>query len=129
MAFLAEQASDQFIQARQVGVHLGVPTDSALKVLQALARHGLIQSQLGRSGGYRLSRPADLITIAQVVEAVRGPIQGRAHLSTSDNKLTREIDILQGLCDKAAITLRAEFDRLTVADLRRTAPVSACVNS
>ena len=46
MAFLAEQPTGSVIQARQVGGHLGIPTDSALKILQVLARHGLLASQL-----------------------------------------------------------------------------------
>ena len=42
LAFLAEQESDTVVQARQVAAHLGIPTDSALKILQTLARQELI---------------------------------------------------------------------------------------
>lgn len=44
------------------------------KILKALAREGVLQSQRGAKGGYRLARPASLITVAEVIEALDGPI-------------------------------------------------------
>ena len=44
------------------------------KVLQRLARRGLLASHHGTRGGYRLSRAARLISVADVIEAVDGPV-------------------------------------------------------
>lgn len=119
LSFLAEQTAEQFIQARQVAAHLSVPTDSALKILQALARQDLVQSQLGRSGGYRLSRPADQISIAAVVEAVDGSIHNRMRLPVAGEGLGSELLFLQNLCDRGADALRGLLEQTTVADLYR----------
>lgn len=44
------------------------------KILKALAREGLLVSQRGAKGGYRLARPASSITVAEVIESLDGPI-------------------------------------------------------
>lgn len=51
---------------------LELPTAS--KVLKLLASAGLVDSYRGVAGGYRLARPADRISVADIVEAIDGPI-------------------------------------------------------
>jgi Rrf2 family protein len=50
-----------------------VPAPYLAKHLQALTRAGLLESVPGPKGGYRLARPADQITMLEVVEAIDGP--------------------------------------------------------
>jgi Rrf2 family protein len=114
MAFVARQPGGNPVQARQVAEHLGVPTDSALKVLQALSRTGLMQSQLGRGGGYRIERPPRQVTLLEIVEAIDGPIGGRLPLQLSGGG---GLDVLRDACEQAAASLRSELQRFTVADL------------
>jgi FeS assembly SUF system regulator len=52
----------------------GVPVPMVSKTLQVLAREGLLLSLRGPRGGYRLARPADQISIADIVIALDGPI-------------------------------------------------------
>jgi len=52
--------------------HLPVPTVS--KILAALTRHGVLTSQRGAKGGYRLARSPAEVSVADVVAAVDGPI-------------------------------------------------------
>lgn len=52
--------------------NLPVPTVS--KVLKALAQDGLLDSQRGTKGGYALVRPADEISVADIIRALEGPI-------------------------------------------------------
>jgi FeS assembly SUF system regulator len=52
--------------------HVPLPTVS--KILKELSREGLVVSHRGRRGGYSLSRPADQISVAAVVEALEGPV-------------------------------------------------------
>ncbi len=51
-----------------------VPLPTASKLLQALARAGLVVSHRGRNGGYGLARDADRISVAEVISAIEGPI-------------------------------------------------------
>ena len=120
LTFLAEQERGVVVQARQVAAYLGIPTDSALTILQVLARQELILSQLGRTGGYRLHKPADQITLAHIVEAIDGPISGSMRLSSNHARSTGSLELLQSICDEAATTLRQQLSRTTVADLVRS---------
>lgn len=52
--------------------HVSAPMAS--KTLKVLAREGLIESERGASGGYRLSRDPSQISIADIVRAIEGPI-------------------------------------------------------
>ncbi len=52
--------------------HVSAPMAS--KTLKILAREGLIKSERGASGGYRLAREPSSISIADIVRAIEGPI-------------------------------------------------------
>lgn len=51
-----------------------VPLPTVAKLLKTLARGGLLESLRGAHGGYRLARPAEKITVADVIRALEGPI-------------------------------------------------------
>jgi len=60
--------------ARALATRSQLPAPTVSKILKELARAGLVQSERGLSGGYRLARPATEISVADVVSAVEGPI-------------------------------------------------------
>ena len=51
-----------------------VPAEFLGKVLQTLSRAGLVSSRRGSDGGYELAKPAHLISMLEVVEAMEGPL-------------------------------------------------------
>ena len=52
----------------------GIPEPTVAKVLKALAGAGLVSSQRGARGGYRLAQPLSDIDVARVIAAIDGPI-------------------------------------------------------
>ena len=62
------------VSASQLAEDTGVPLPTAQKIMSALARAGLMEGQRGTGGGYRLTRAADAISLADIIEAVEGPI-------------------------------------------------------
>mgnify|MGYP002777049858 CR=1 FL=1 len=62
------------LTAAALSEETGVPLPTAQKLMQALSRHGLLTGQRGAGGGYALARPGNAISLADVVEAVEGPI-------------------------------------------------------
>lgn len=60
--------------ARDVADRSKIPQPTVSKVLKLLARSGLVVSERGKHGGYRLARPPAEITVAQIIDAVEGPI-------------------------------------------------------
>lgn len=53
-----------------------LPARFLQNILLQLRRRGLLQSQRGVDGGYRLARPAGEITVAEVIRALEGPLAG-----------------------------------------------------
>lgn len=62
------------IAVSDLALGTGIPQPTVSKVLKALARAGLVASQRGAHGGYRLARPAVEITVADIIGALEGPI-------------------------------------------------------
>jgi FeS assembly SUF system regulator len=60
--------------ARDLAAEAHLPQPTVSKLLKVLARHGLLEAHRGVKGGFNLARPASEITVADVVEALEGPI-------------------------------------------------------
>ena len=60
--------------AREISESYEIPLELLAKVLQRLVRARLLQSVQGTRGGYRLGRPATAIPVAEVIQAVDGPV-------------------------------------------------------
>jgi FeS assembly SUF system regulator len=62
------------VNATSLAQETGVPLPTAQKLVSRLSAAGLIESTRGTGGGFRLSRPPSAISLADVIEAVEGPI-------------------------------------------------------
>ncbi len=62
------------LSAPDLAQELGLPAPVASKVLKGLAHDGLLTSYRGAKGGYRLARPANTITVTDIISALDGPI-------------------------------------------------------
>ncbi len=60
------------VTAKEIASLYGIPFDLLAKVLQRLAKQGLLVSQQGMRGGYVLARPAAQIPVAAVIHAIEG---------------------------------------------------------
>ncbi len=65
---------ERTVTAQSLATRSRVPLPTVSKLCKELARAGLLQSHRGRHGGYSLTRPPDQISVAEVVEALEGPI-------------------------------------------------------
>lgn len=73
MSCLADQPA-AVLSAAQVAEATRLEGPTASKLLKLLGRAGLVESFRGVAGGYRLARAPETISVADVVEAVEGPI-------------------------------------------------------
>jgi len=62
------------LSASELAQETGVPLPTTQKLMGRLAAEGLLTSVRGAAGGFALARPAEKITLADIVEAVEGPI-------------------------------------------------------
>ncbi|MDX3910782.1 MAG: SUF system Fe-S cluster assembly regulator [Sphingobium sp.] len=73
-AAAARADEDARLSATDIALRTGVPLPTAQKLLGRLAVAGLLESARGAGGGFALARSADSISLADIVEAVEGPI-------------------------------------------------------
>jgi len=63
-------SGDEPLTTHQIAEITQAPLDYLSKVMQSLGRAGLVESQRGKNGGFRLARPANRLTILNVLNAV-----------------------------------------------------------
>ena len=71
--------------AREIAEAYDIPVELMAKVLQRLVRRGLLTSHQGTRGGYRLSRSASMISVADVIQAIDGPLTVTACSTDAEN--------------------------------------------
>ncbi|MBL0311556.1 MAG: Rrf2 family transcriptional regulator [Holophagaceae bacterium] len=71
LAHMPEDGS--FMMAKDLSAQLKLPAPYLAKILQRLARSGILESVRGPKGGFRLSRPSHHITVGEVLIAMEGP--------------------------------------------------------
>jgi FeS assembly SUF system regulator len=74
MTAAARRPAGARLSATELSAETGVPLPTAQKLMGVLAASGLLSSARGSSGGFALARPAADISLADIVEAVEGPI-------------------------------------------------------
>ena len=71
MLALAE-VGDRRLSAATIGARMQIPATFVPQVMADLSRSRMAQASLGRTGGYRLARPPELISLLEVIDAVEG---------------------------------------------------------
>jgi Rrf2 family protein len=93
----------------------GVNADFSRKVLRRLTAAGILESQTGNYGGYRLARPAKHVTLLEVVEAVDGPLAAPARRRRG----RRDNPKLRAACDEVLALARERLAKVTLAELAK----------
>jgi Rrf2 family protein len=84
MKHLALRGDRGSSSAREIAGLYDIPIELLAKVLQRLVRGGLLVSQQGTRGGYQLARPSTAISVADVIQAIDGPVAVTACSSSDD---------------------------------------------
>jgi Rrf2 family protein len=71
---LASQSPGAACSAREIARTYGMPTELVAKILQRLAKIGLVVSQHGTNGGYALAKGPSEINAFEVIRALDGPL-------------------------------------------------------
>ncbi len=114
------------LPASRMAEYCGVPAAYLAKALQDMARAGIVTATPGRSGGYRLARRPEDVSLLDVVDAIEGgePIF-RCTEITRNMPVPRDDDAPTSRCaiasamDRAERAWRSELDGVSLADLRR----------
>jgi Rrf2 family iron-sulfur cluster assembly transcriptional regulator len=115
--FLAEQPAGKVTPLSEISEAQKVPEKFLAKIFQNLTKAGLIKSHRGVKGGFAMARPADKITVREVLESIQGPyyfIKCLEDESACDRVETCSIRKLIGLAQEKVLIL---FEEYTIADL------------
>lgn len=74
MSAAARHCGGARVSAGELALETGLPAPTVQKVVSKLTAAGLLRGLRGAGGGLQLARPAAAITLADIVEAVEGPI-------------------------------------------------------
>ena len=106
---------------QEIAARQGIPQRYLEQVLLQLKRAGLLESRRGSSGGYRLSRPADQVTVGTVLRAVEDSVGGAGAARRGGGHGHDSMGDLSDLWREISEAVSAVVDRLTLDDLRRRA--------
>jgi len=85
MKHLATCPDSASTSAREIAEQYDIPAELMAKVLQRLARRGLLTSHQGTRGGYTLAKATSAISVADIIQAIDGPLTVTA-CSTDDEQ-------------------------------------------
>ena len=74
MNYIASNHDHATVNTKRIADEYRIPVELLAKVLQRLAKRGLIVSHNGPKGGYVLAKPATDITVSEIIEAIEGPV-------------------------------------------------------
>ena len=110
---LARLSSDQTpVRIREIAETNNIPERYLVQILLQLKGSGLVFSARGSSGGYRLARPSDQISLAEVLAAIDGPGEparepsgaaGQALASVWEHIRSAERDVLNRTSDRKSV--------------------------
>ena len=96
-----------------------IPNKYLESILGELRRDGLLRSQRGPEGGYRLARPAADITVADVLRAVEGPLAAVQGIRPDQLSYGGAAERLPEVWVALRASLRDVLEHVTLADIAR----------
>lgn len=104
--------------AASLSEHTGIPAPTVSKLLKTMGAASLISSHRGASGGYSLDRPADEVTVADIVQALEGPIAVTACVDESTDCCDAESFCpMNGNWNRVNQAIRAALECVTLSDM------------
>jgi Rrf2 family protein len=95
----------------------GIPLKFLENILGDLRHAGIVRSQRGAEGGYWLARPADQITVADVIRAVEGPLASVRGGPPEEVAYAGAAEPLARVWIAVRASLRSVVERVTLADV------------
>lgn len=117
---LARAKGEGYVAVAAMAEAQGLPPKFLEQLLMALKRARLVQSQKGPHGGYRLARPAEKISLAEVIRLLDGALAPTESVSTyfyEPTPVEREKRLLR-VFKEIRDLVSARLEKTTLADVR-----------
>jgi Rrf2 family protein len=119
LVYLSRNGSEGYVSVETIALAQGIPAKFLEQILLALKRAKYVRSSKGQRGGYRLAKPADRITLAEIIRVLDGalaPTQSVSvyfYESTPIEKEKNLVRVFKEIRDYIA----EKLERTTVADV------------
>jgi Rrf2 family iron-sulfur cluster assembly transcriptional regulator len=117
MIYLSKQPQGKVVSLSEISKAENLPEKFLAKIFQNLTRSGLIRSHRGAGGGFSLARPANQITVKELLESIQGPIYFAKCLSDLDGCDKKGVCKLLKLWKKSQDYTMKILSQTTLADL------------
>jgi len=114
---LATAGDGVTVKAEAIAAAQGIPRKFLDNILQGLRQAGLVESRRGPDGGHRLARPADDISIADVIRAIDGPLANVGGRSPDELELAGSAAPMQEVWVAVRASLREVLEVVSLADV------------
>lgn len=108
---------ERYLKTREIAESMALPLGYTPQLLAILAEAGLTESRAGPSGGHRLRRPPDTVTVLEVIEAAEGPLASRRCAIRGGPCRWDDVCALHPTVVKAAEAIRQTLAATTLADV------------
>jgi Rrf2 family protein len=112
-------AGDGPVKGERIAQAQEIPLKFLENILVELRHAGIVRSQRGVEGGYWLARPAEEVSLAEVIRAVEGPIANVRGLGPQEVEYAGPAGRLQEVWIAVRASLRSVLEETTLADLAR----------
>ena len=114
---LASNAGEHPVKGDAIAEAQDIPIRFLENILGELRHAGIVQSQRGSEGGYWLARPADSITVAEVIRSVEGPLASVRGARPEDLDYHGDSARLQDVWVALRANIRRVLESVTLADI------------
>ena len=117
---LAQQESDGPVPCSRLASEGKMPERFLLQILRNLVTHGILRSTRGVDGGYALVRPANQISLLEVIEAIEGPYDST--LEVGEGLPADSRNMLKDALDEVTTTTRGQLEAIKLSQLLKPPP-------
>ena len=117
MTELAASDGETLVKADRIAAAQGIPLKFLHNILQELRHARLVESQRGPDGGHLLARPADEITVADVIRAIDGPLGAVAGAPPEDREYEGPAERVRDTWVALRASVRGVLESVTLADI------------
>ncbi len=116
---MAKQPPESTALVSEISREQKIPGTFLAKIFQRLTRAGLLRSARGAKGGFTLGKPANKITVKEIVEAIEGPIAVNRCLLRHGQCEEERVCALRQVWEEAQRHFVEVLDRTTIDDLAK----------
>lgn len=114
---IAQATTDRWVKAESLARAQGIPMKFLEGILRDLRQAGIVVSQRGAEGGYRLGRAPEGISVADVIRALDGPLAAVRGRPPEETSYAGAAEHLQAIWIATRAALREVLEQVSLADV------------